>query len=179
MAIGHEKIKTIDDILALPDGHRAELIDGVIYDMATPSTTHQTLVMGLSAAIYNFIKEKNGDCSVFPAPFAVFLNNDEYTFVEPDIVIVCDKDKLDEKGCHGAPDMVIEIVSESSRSMDYIKKLNAYMNAGVREYWIVDPEKNNVRVYNFEKGYTDDFSFDDYVQIGIYESLSIKISELI
>ena len=106
-----EKIYTIDAIYALPDGERAELIDGRIYMMAPPNTMHQNLVSEFTITIGNYIRSKGGNCKVFPAPFAVFLNNDNQNYVEPDISVICDKNKLDDRGCHGAPDWVIEVVS--------------------------------------------------------------------
>ena len=109
MTLVQEKLYTIDDIYALPDGERAELIDGALYMMSPPGTTHQRIVSFLNRTIGNYIQEQNGDCEVFPAPFAVFLNNDEHTYVEPDISVICDKSKLDEKGCNGAPDWVIAV----------------------------------------------------------------------
>lgn len=104
MAVPQEKIHTIEDIYALPEGQRAELINGQIYNMAPPNTTHQQLVSGFTMTIGNYIRSKNGTCRVFPAPFAVFLNRDDKTYVEPDISVICSKDKLDDRGCNGAPD---------------------------------------------------------------------------
>ena len=127
---------TMDDIYALPDGERAELIDGKIYYMAPPNTKHQTLVMELSYQIKDYIKRNDGGCRVFPAPFAVFLNKDDKNYVEPDISMICDEKKITDKGCYSAPDWTIEIVSPSSRPMDYFTKLFKYRTAGVREYWI-------------------------------------------
>ena len=166
---------TIDDIYALPDGERAELIDGQIYDMAPPGRTHQKISWKLHQAIANYIDSKNGDCEVYAAPFAVFLNEDDVNYVEPDISVICDPSKLDEKGCHGAPDWVIEIVSKSSRSMDCFTKLFKYRNSGVREYWIVDPTKEIVMVYQFEKEIMEQFSFGEEIKSGIYEDFFIKI----
>ena len=140
---------TIDDIYALPEGQRAELIDGQIYDMAPPSPMHQELVMELSATLRDYIKKNGGPCKVYPAPFAVFLNEDDRNYVEPDISVICDPSKVDNRGYQGAPDFIIEIVSPSSQRMDYLTKLFKYRTAGVREYWIVDPEKNRITVYNF------------------------------
>ena len=114
---------TIADIYALPDGKRAELIDGHIYDMAPPSPFHQELVMELSATIRDYIKKNKGNCKEYIAPFAVFLNQDEYNYVEPDISVICDLNKINDKGCNGAPDFVIEVVSPSSQRMDYLTKL--------------------------------------------------------
>ena len=130
---------TIDDIYALPEGQRAELIDGQIYDMAPPSPMHQELVMELSATLRDYIKKNGGPCKVYPAPFAVFLNEDDRNYVEPDISVICDSSKVDNRGYQGAPDFIIEIVSPSSQRMDYLTKLFKYRTAGVREYWIVNP----------------------------------------
>ena len=110
------------------------------------------------------------------APFAVYLNKDDYNYLEPDISVICDPSKLDEKGCHGAPDWIIEIVSPGSRSMDYYKKLFKYRTAGVREYWVLDPEKEVVTVYNFEQDNMQEYSFGDDVPVGIYEGFTIRVS---
>lgn len=171
---------TIEDIYALPEGKRAELIDGQIYDMAPPSPLHQELVMELSATLRDYVKKKGGPCKVYPAPFAVFLNEDDTTYVEPDISVVCDKSKISHRGCEGAPDFVIEIVSPSSRKMDYSLKNTLYTNSDVREYWIVDPAIKRTTVYRYD----DDVApiiipFDDYVKAGIYGDLKICIADLL
>lgn len=170
-----EEIYTIDDIYALPDGERAELIDGKIYYMAPPNTKHQRLVSELHYQIKDFVRKNNGKCEVFPAPFAVFLNEDETNYVEPDISVICDKDKITDKGCNGAPDWIIEIVSPGNKPMDYFTKLFKYRTAGVREYWIVDPTKEMVTVYRFEKETMEEYSFGEDVPVGIYEGFSIKV----
>ena len=175
MALPLTELYTVEDIYALPDGERAELIDGEIYYMAPPSRTHQKISGILFAEIHNYIKGKKGKCEVFAAPFAVFLNNDDMNYFEPDIVVICDPSKLDEKGCHGAPDWVIEIVSPGSRSMDYFTKLFKYRTAAVREYWIVDPIKQRVTVYFFEKESVEEYSFGDTVPVGIYEGFSLQV----
>ncbi len=175
MPLLQEKIYTINDIYALPDGERAELIDGQIYYMAPPSTKHQRLVGNLFNTISNYIQNNKGTCETFIAPFAVFLNENDKNYVEPDICVVCDKSKLTDKGCNGAPDWIIEIVSPSSRRMDYYTKLFKYRAAGVKEYWIVDPEKERVMVYNFEKETTDEYTFNVAVPVGIYEGFSITV----
>ena len=105
---------TTDYIYSLPEGKRVELIDGQIYDMAPPARLHQKILMELSANIRDYIKQKGGSCEVYPAPFAVFLNQNNKTYVEPDISVICDKSKLDDRGCNGAPDWIIEIVSPGS-----------------------------------------------------------------
>ena len=176
MALSQEKVHTIEDIYALPDGQRAELIDGEMYMLAPPSSRHQEILMNLSSSIHQYIKYGQGDCKVFPAPFAVFLNEDDRTYVEPDISVICDKSKLDDRGCNGAPDWVIEIVSPSSRKMDYFTKLFKYRMSGVKEYWIVDPDKNQVMVYEFDKDDVSAYSFSDEISVGIYDGdLKIKI----
>ena len=135
---------TIEYIYALPDGERAELIDGQIYSMAPPNTRHQRILNYINTEINMYIRKNNGECEVFPAPFAVFLNDDDMNYVEPDISVICDKNKISDKGCQGAPDWVIEIISPSSRAMDYFTKLFKYQKSGVREYWIVDPDRKSV-----------------------------------
>ena len=165
---------TIEDIYALPEGERAELIDGKIYNMAPPNTRHQRLLNFISTEINMYIRENNGECEVFPAPFAVFLNKDDKNYVEPDISVICDKDKITDKGCVGAPDWIIEVVSPSSRKMDYYKKLFKYRTAGVREYWVVDPDRKIVTVYEFEHDNMEEYSFDEDVPVGIYEGFIIK-----
>ena len=173
-----EESYTIEDIYNLPQGKRAELIDGEIYMMASPSTIHQRLVMALSNRINNYIDSKQGSCEVFPSPFAVFLNADNEIYLEPDISVICDKSKITDEGCKGAPDWVIEIVSQSSKRMDYYIKLFRYRTAGVKEYWVVDPEKNHVIVYDFEHDEVMDYTFSDKVKAGIYEDLEIDFSEI-
>ncbi len=174
-ALRKEDIYTIDDIYALPDGQRAELIDGKIYYMAPPNTKHQRLVNFISTEINMYIRENNGECEVFPAPFAVFLNKDGTNYVEPDISVICDKDKITDKGCNGAPDWIIEVVSPGNKPMDYFTKLFKYRTAGVREYWIVDPTKEMITVYRFEKETMEDYFFGEDVPVGIYEDFSIKV----
>lgn len=174
----NEKLYTIADIYSLPEGERAELIDGRIYMMAPPNTKHQRLVSRLNQTINNYIDSKKGICEVFPAPFAVFLNADDKNYVEPDISVICDKNKINEHGCNGAPDWIIEVVSPGSIRMDYMKKLFKYRTAGVREYWIVNPIKDTVVVYFFDE--EEDFaqySFNDTIKVHIYDDLEICIAD--
>lgn len=170
-----EEMYTIDDIYALPDGDRAELIDGKIYYMAPPGTGHQRLLNYLNTEINLYIRKNGGEYEVFPAPFAVFLNEDNENYVEPDISVICDKNKITDKGCQGAPDWIIEIVSPGSRQMDYYKKLLKYRTAEVREYWVVDPERKLVTVYNFERDSMEEYSFGDEVPAGIYDGFFIRV----
>lgn len=178
MPLPQEKTYTIDDIYALPEGTRAELIDGQIYSMAPPSRRHQEIVGTLYRKIADYIDSRSGSCKAYIAPFAVFLNENDKNYVEPDISIVCDKSKLNDRGCTGAPDWIIEVVSPSSRQMDYMTKLFKYRSAGVREYWIVDPEKNRILVYDFDREETGDYTFSDSVRAGIYDDFSINFSDL-
>ncbi len=172
------QLYTIKDIYNLPEGERAELIDGQIYYMAPPKRKHQRIAMELSTIINSYIKSQGGSCEVYAAPFAVFLNKDDYNYVEPDISVICDKNKLDDRGCNGAPDWVVEIVSPSSKQMDYFTKLFKYREAGVREYWIVDAQRNQITVYNFEAEEIANYTFADSVKVGIYEDFSIDFSTI-
>lgn len=145
-----------------------------------PSTTHQRHVFRLSSAIDNYIQQKKGNCEVFISPFAVFLNKDNKNYVEPDISIICDKDKLDDRGCNGAPDWIIEVTSPSDPQRDYGIKLFKYRTAGVREYWIVNPQKKTVMVYDFEKDqFSNQYNFDDNIPVCIYDDFIININKLI
>ena len=170
-----EDIYTIEDIYALPDGERAELIDGQIYGMAPPSRAHQRILGAIYRKIADYIDAHQGTCEVNIAPFAVFLNENDTNYVEPDISVICDQSKLDDKGCHGAPDWIIEIVSPSSKRMDYFVKLFKYRTAGVKEYWIVDPDKDRITVYNFIHDTIEEYSFGEEVPVGIYDGFSIKV----
>lgn len=177
-ALRKEEIYSLDDIYSLPDGERAELIDGQIYYMAPPNTKHQRLAGRIFNAISNYIQTNHGSCEPFIAPFAVFLNENDRNYVEPDISVICDRSKLTDKGCNGAPDWIIEIVSPSSRQMDYYKKLFKYRTAGVREYWVIDPDKAVVTVYDFEHDSMMEYGFADKVKVGIYEDFVIDFSEI-
>ncbi len=171
---------TSEDYWNLPEEERAELINGKFYDMAPPSRIHQKLVMELSATIREYIKKNHGSCEVYPAPFAVNLDADDKDWVEPDVSVICDPNKLTDRGCSGAPDLIFEIVSPASRKMDYSLKNMIYSQAGVREYWIVDPAKEKVVVYCYEND-SDPclYSFDADVPVGIYPGLTIRIRDLL
>ncbi len=177
MPLANQKIYTTEDIYTLPEGERAELIDGKIYYMAPPSRSHQELLHFLDRTIGNYLHIKNGPCKIYPAPFAVFLNENNSNYVEPDLSIICDRKKLTEKGCNGAPDWIIEIVSPSSRRMDYYVKLFKYRTAGVHEYWIIDQERNRITVYNFVQDTFNEYQFTDTVKVGIYEDLEIPFAD--
>ena len=170
---------TLEQYEALPNDKRVEVFDGVVYDMASPSQIHQKISMELSNTIYNYIKKKKGSCQLFTAPFDVKLSDNPLIIVQPDIMVICDRDKLDTKRCNGAPDFIIEIVSPGNAADDYIRKLYYYQNYGVREYWIVDPKRKTVTVNYFEDNIVSvQYSFESVIKVNIYEDLFINFSEV-
>ncbi len=170
---------TLEQYENLPENRRVEVFENVVYDMASPSQIHQTLSMELSNIIYNYIKNKKGLCQVFHAPFDVKLSDKPFTIVQPDIMVICDKDKLDGKRCNGAPDFIIEIVSPSNPADDYIRKLYYYKNYGVREYWIVDPRRKTVTVNYFEDNILSvQYLFDSIIKVNIFDDLYINFSDI-
>lgn len=179
MDLAENIVYTIKDIYALPDDERAELIDGQMYMMATPSRIHQKISGFFHTELEMYIRKKGGNCEVYAAPFSVFLFGNDETYLEPDLSVICDKNKLTDKGCNGAPDFVIEIVSPSSQSLDYIKKLSLYKKAGVRLYWIVNPESKEISVYNFENDTFKIYTFEDKIPVVIYEDCEIDMSVLV
>ena len=180
MSLPDNPICTAEDYWNLPEGERAELIDGQLYALASPSRIHQEIIIELTYHFQHYIKSNKGNCKIYDAPFAVNLNANDQTFVEPDISVICDPDKLSDRGCEGAPDLVIEVVSPSSRRMDYIRKMALYADAGVREYWIVDPATEQTTLYRFEE--TDApaiIPFNQDIPVGIYKNLQINIADLL
>ena len=141
---------SIDDFYALSEEQRGELIDGVIYDMGSPSVTHQMIAQEIFARFREYVRKNEGPCMPFMAPLDVQLNCDNRTIVEPDVMIVCDKSKITSKRIFGAPDFIIEILSKSTRRKDLTLKLYKYADAGVREYWIIDPDSLLIVVYDLE-----------------------------
>lgn len=174
---------TEEDYYSLPEHIHAELVYGQFYFMAPPSRFHQEILMELSGTIRNDIKSKKGSCKVYPAPFAVKLfaeDTTNTTIVEPDISVICDPKKLTNRGCSGAPDWIIEIISPSTASHDYVRKLNIYLNAGVKEYWIVDPRTEKIFVYPLEEAdlKIENYTFRDKIKVNIYDDLWIDFSEI-
>ena len=173
------QIITFEQYEALPEDVRAEVFDGVVYNMSSPTQVHQSILTELLVTIRNYLKKKNGRCQVFPALFDVKLSDKPLTVVQPDIMIVCDKNKLDGKRCNGAPDFIIEIVSLGSPSDDYVRKLYYYQSYGVREYWIVDPRRKTVTVNYFECDMLNiQYSFDSTIKVNIYDDLLINFSDI-
>ena len=170
---------TLEQYEALPEEKRIEVFDGIAYDMASPSQIHQSISMQLSTVINNYLLHKKGACSIFSAPFDVKLSDDPLIIVQPDIMVICDKDKLDGKRCNGAPDFIIEIVSPGNPSDDYIRKAYYYKNYGVREYWIVDPKRRMITVNYFEGDLLNiQYSFDATIKVNIYNDLFINFPEI-
>ena len=174
------KLYTEEDYYNMTGDKPAELIDGVIYDMASPSRAHQEILGFLFASIFNHIHGKGGSCKVYPAPFDVKLSKKKDDIVEPDITVICDPKKLTDKGCVGAPDWIIEILSPGNPSHDFVRKLNLYQESGVKEYWIVDPMTEEIQVYRpVRRIYrSTTYAFTDKVPSGIFEDLIIDFAEI-
>ena len=160
---------TLDDYYALPDERRVELIDGVFYDMAAPSTYHQLCIGKLYMQAASYIGKKRGDCIPFMSPVDIQLDDNNKTMVQPDFLIVCDPKKIAQRCIVGAPDFIVEVLSESTRKKDMILKLAKYREAGVREYWLIDLEKERVLKYFWEEDdFPHIFSANAKIPVGIY-----------
>ena len=158
---------TAEDYFALPDDIRVELIDGMMYDMASPTDIHQFLQTELTVAFYKCIEEHERNCLVLSAPFDVRLDGDDKTIVQPDVLIMCEREDDDLRNKE-VPDLVAEVLSPSTRAKDCTIKLRKYMNAGVREYWIIDPKGERVIVYVFDEDLLPaQYGFDDKIPVGI------------
>ena len=167
---------TVEEIEAMPEDVLVELIDGTLYYMATPTEKHQDLLMFLSVEICNHIREKKKPCKVYQGPLALYLNQDSETYLVPDLMVVCDRSKIENKGIVSGPDVVMEVVSPSSRTRDYILKLNKYQEAGVREYWILDPKEEKIIVYQFENEMIKIYGFQDRIPVAALDGLEIDFS---
>ena len=175
---------TLEDYYALPDERRVELIDGVIYDMSSPMFVHQIIAGEVYAQIREYIEKNKGECVPAIAPVDVQLDCDDKTMVQPDVFIICDPEKIHRFGIFGAPDFVLEVLSDTTRKKDLTLKLSKYIEAGVREYWIIDPKKKLLLTYNFlEEGLPCIYPLEGEVGLVIYEEkLKInlqKIAEII
>jgi Uma2 family endonuclease len=188
-----EKQYTYADFLEWDEDFRAEIINGVVYEMATPLTLHQRIAARLHIKLANFLAGKT--CEAFIAPFGVRLDpkddKSDDTVVEPDLVVVCDPSKIDERGCNGAPDLVIEILSPSTSHKDRVTKFNAYLQARVREFWIVYPEDQGIAAHIFDDGkyYTraygvnrpsdkEDMRVPEVIPVSVLPGLEIDLKEI-
>lgn len=178
---------TYKDYLQWPYDVRCEIIDGVVYNMTpAPSRIHQELLLAIATRFSNYLENKS--CKVYPAPFDVRLpkgsekEQDIDTVVEPDIVVVCDPSKLDDRGCKGAPDLIVEILSPSTSRKDVKTKFTLYERSGVKEYWIVYPSEQIVHVYklddNGKYANSEVYTKEDDVKVGIFEDLTIRLQEV-
>ncbi len=173
---------TLEDYYALPEDVRAELIDGVLYNMTAPTPFHQLIAAEMHGQIRDFIRSNNGSCIPFISPIDVQLNRDNRTMVQPDLIIICHPEIITDKNIFGVPDFVLEVLSPSTRKKDLIRKYSKYSDAGVREYWIIDPYKKNVIVNFFED---KDFSpviypIDADIPVNIYSGkLIINLSSVL
>ncbi|MDD3050064.1 MAG: Uma2 family endonuclease [Candidatus Cloacimonetes bacterium] len=182
---GENKDYTYADYLTFPDEDRVEIIDGVVYDMSpAPRPIHQEYSINLQSIIWNYLKDKR--CKIYPAPFDVRLSESEKDFeirnvVQPDISVICDTSKIDDKGCKGAPDWIIEILSPSTASKDIKEKFKLYEKYGVKEYWIVEPSGLFVQVFVLNYGkyeFRGNFTSLDYLTPTIFEDLKIDLAEV-
>jgi Uma2 family endonuclease len=175
-----EEYYTYEDYLSWPDYPRYELIDGVPYMLAAPTPEHQRILGELHVQFHAFLKGKT--CQVFLSPFDVRLKENPFndTIVQPDLLVVCDKNKITKKGCEGAPDLVIEIESPSSGKMDKMIKFNRYLQAGVREYWIVDPDAQIVQVHLLHDGkyITSPYGSKDTIPVHVLSECKIDLSDV-
>lgn len=161
---------TLEDYYAIPDEIRVELIDGVIYDMSAPTSIHQDLVLELAVFLKKHIKDKKGKCKTYVSPIDVQLDCDDKTMVQPDVIVVCNRDIIIKRCVYGAPDFAVEILSPSTSKKDSTIKLKKYKDAGVQEYWMVDPDKKKVVVYDWNKSAIPVvYGFDAKVPVGIFD----------
>jgi len=175
------QLYTYADYCGWGDEERWELIDGIPFAMApAPSTAHQSISSVLHGKLFAFLEGK--PCKVFHAPFDVRLNSagEDDTVVQPDIVVVCDTSKLDEKGCNGAPDMVIEILSPSTAKKDRVTKFNKYQQAGVREYWLVDPDSKTLSTHVLTDGgyITRAYGEEDSAYVSVLKGCEISMPDI-
>jgi len=189
-AIDLKQRYTYADYLTWADDVMRELIDGFVHLMSpAPKLKHQEVCYNISYEIGDFIKKNKGKCKIFPAPFDVRLpkngekENDQIcNVVQPDICVVCDLSKLDEDGCIGAPDLIVEVLSKSSRRMDLHDKFNLYEKSGVREYWIANPKAKTITAYILqpEGKYDDgtDYITDEKIPVHIFNGYEIDMNEI-
>lgn len=164
---------TAEDYNNWPDDKRIELIDGRIYNLATPTLAHEFIIGEILTDFKNFVRRNSGSCIPFGSNVSVYIDRDLNTVLQPDLTVVCDRSKLHPDGNRiwGGPDLVVEVLSPSTRRKDMTLKLNKYCDGGVREYWIIDPAKEQVIIYDFaHNDLVSVYSFEDKIPVGIWES---------
>lgn len=160
---------TIEDYLALPDEQRAELIDGIFYDMASPDLHHQYIVTELVSRLREYIRRQGGSCRAFAAPTDVKLDTDNRTMVQPDVFIICDRTKVTKRWLNGSPDFVAEVLSPATKNKDIFIKTLKYREAGTKELWLIDPMDKSILTYVFvPETKVKMYSFADIVPVMIY-----------
>jgi len=174
----YERLYTVEDYNSWDESFRCELYEGALIVAEAPTTRHQGILTEILTKIHIFLKDKQ--CKVFPAPFSVRLFENEETIFEPDIVVICDDSKLNERGVDGAPDMVIEILSPSTARLDKKLKYDKYQKAGVREYWIVDPDNNLLEANRLsdEKYTTKIYTEADKAPVTILDGFEINLADV-
>lgn len=168
------------DVLNMPGDDYIELINGVMYVMGTPTIPHQYVISEIQGDFTQFIREREGKCLVFGSPTGVRFEEDDSNYLLPDLLVVCDRSIIKREGVFGAPDFVLEVVSKSSIKNDMIRKLSIYEEKGVKEYWIIDPDRERLIVYDFKNDKVPAFyTFDNIVPVGIYDGeLMIDLKKL-
>lgn len=157
---------TLQDYYRLPGDRRLELIDGVFYDMTASSSVHQLITGLIYAKMLAYAAEHDEGCMPVISPIDVQLDRDDKTMVQPDVIVVCDRNKINSRCVFGAPDFVAEVLSKSTKKKDMVIKLNKYLNAGVREYWLIDPDSQKITVYDFEHdNYPIIYGFDSPIPV--------------
>ena len=181
-----DSLFTTTDYYETPEGYPLELINGKFFVMESPSSKHQSLVFELGYAIGSYIKKNKGKCRVYPGPFDVELPTKNNTVVVPDITVICDTSIINEKGCKGVPDWIIEVLSASTQNRDKKEKLEVYESVGVREYWIVDPFEEKVCVYRLQNdsgiqspqySLPDSYSFEEKIPSETFDGLKVWLGE--
>lgn len=174
------RLYTYEDYLSSDEDIRYELIDGVIHMLATPARVHQGISGEIHVQLYNFLRGK--PCKVYYAPFTVRLSVGEGadTVLEPDLVVICDMSKLDDRGCKGPPDLVVEILSPSTSKKDMTIKFYKYLQAGVKEYWIVYPDNKTVAVHILKDGkyYANTYSDEDTIPVHVLEGCKVYLPDV-
>jgi len=162
---------TIDDYLNLPDDVRFELIDGTLYEMASPSVSHQQIAGNIYFELATFVRNQKGPCKVFISPLDVRIDvSSNKNMVQPDVMVICDQKKISDKNIQGAPDLIVEVISPGSARKDLSIKRKLYKRAGVREFWAVDPRDGHTIVFTFdgEKELIRIYDFDEEIPVGIW-----------